>query len=308
MTTGGDEYGRAENREPAAEAGSSPAGQGGKKDHPAPRRKRRPAYRGSLPALPAASLDVFAVDKPFRRGHMPRSPEWSVPWSDLMMTMFIFFVVLYVYQQAHKEFLSPEGLGGEAGTPLASRVMETAGRGLGEAAGPSEGFLEKMYDLSRQTLSDEALTEFASVELVPDQTVRIVLTGDLLFDSGEAALKEEAKLSLAKVAQVLKASRYAINVVGHTDDVPVSSARFPSNWELSASRASAVASYLIAEMNIPAEQLSVTGYSSQRPRRPNTSPEGRAANRRVEIIISQEPAAARPADAANLPREATVQP
>ncbi|MGV1101021.1 OmpA/MotB family protein [Thiovibrio sp. JS02] len=257
-------------------------------------RKKRPVY-GEVASSPRVAREVFVIDDTFRRGHMPRSPHWSVPWSDLMMTMFIFFVVLYVYQQAHKEFLSPEGLGGEGGSQLASRVMETAGRGLGEAAGPAEGFIEKMYDLSRQTLADEALQEFASVELVPDRTVRIILTGDLLFDSGEAALRMDARQSLAKIAQVLRQSQYAIDVVGHTDDVPVTSERFPSNWDLSASRASAVARYLIDEMKIPADQFQVTGYSFHRPRRPNTTPAGRAANRRVEIIISRENPVAMPA-------------
>ena len=219
---------------------------------------------------------------------MPRSPSWSVPWSDLMMTMFILFVVLYAYQTAKKEFLSPAGMGGQGEVTFDSPLIESSGRGLGDAAGPAEGFLEKMYDLSKQTLEDEDLREFASVELVPDQTVRIILTGDLLFDSGRTVLKKNAKESLAKVATILRQTQYAINVVGHTDDVPIHSQLYASNWDLSAIRASAVARYLIDQMKIPANQFYVTGHSHYLPRQSNETAEGRAANRRVEIVLSQE--------------------
>lgn len=233
-------------------------------------------------------IALFSDDNTFKRGRMPRSPNWAVPWSDLMMTMFILFVVLYAYQTAQKEFLSPEGLGGQGLASLNASIMESPGRGLGDAAGPTEGFIEKMYDLSKQTLADEKLQEFATVELVADQTVRIILTGDLLFDSGQTILKEKAKQSLAKVATILRQTKYAINVVGHTDNVPIHNQRFLSNWDLSAIRASAVAQYLIDQMHIPAEQFYVTGHSHYLPRQSNDTEAGRAANRRVEIILSQQ--------------------
>ena len=252
--------------------------------------------------------DLFSINKTFKRGRMPRSPNWAVPWSDLMMTMFILFVVLYAYQTSKKEFLSPEGLGGQGQASLNASIMESPGRGLGDAAGPTEGFIEKMYDLSKQTLADEKLQEFASVELVADQTVRIILTGDLLFDSGQTILKEKAKQSLTKVANILRQTQYAINVVGHTDNVPIHTDRFPSNWDLSAIRASSVAQYLINQMKIPAKQFYVSGHSHYVPRQTNQTEKGRAANRRVEIILSHEKPRATPTAAKNSTQKATREP
>jgi chemotaxis protein MotB len=150
-----------------------------------------------------------------------------------------------------------------------------------------------MYDLSRVTVAEEKLEKFASVELVPDKTMRIILTGDLLFPSGTAALTDKAKQSLKKLIPIIRQSPYMINVIGHTDNIPMHSQKFASNWELSTARASRVARFLIEEANIPASHFVVAGYSYFRPIKPNTTAANRGANRRVEIIISKEPPPAR---------------
>lgn len=146
----------------------------------------------------------------------------------------------------------------------------------------------RIYDLSKSTLANEKLEQFASVELVPDKTVRLILTGDLLFASGQAELTPAAIASLKKLSSVIQKTPYMINVVGHTDDRPVKNSRFPSNWELSLARAGRVARFLIEETKLPATQFSVSGYSSFRPLHPNTSEENRKINRRVEIVLSKE--------------------
>jgi chemotaxis protein MotB len=163
-----------------------------------------------------------------------------------------------------------------------------------EKASPSpspteqEELITKIYDLSKITLEREKMERFASVELVPDKTMRIILTGDLLFASGQTDLSPEAIASLNKLSAIIKETPYMINVVGHTDDRPVKSARFPSNWELSLARAGQVARFLIDSTGLPPTQFRATGYSSYRPLRPNTSEENRRSNRRVEIILSKE--------------------
>jgi len=150
-----------------------------------------------------------------------------------------------------------------------------------------EEAITKIYDLSKHTLENEKLERFASVELVPDKTMRIILTGDLLFDSGQTELTRTAIDSLKKLSPIIKKTPYMINVIGHTDDKPVKT-RFPSNWELSLNRASRVARFLIEETKLPSNQFAVSGYSSFRPLRPNSSEENRKVNRRVEIILSKE--------------------
>ncbi|MGE4559777.1 MAG: flagellar motor protein MotB [Desulfobulbus sp.] len=153
---------------------------------------------------------------------------------------------------------------------------------------PEEELITKIYDLSKVTVEQEKLQKFASVELIPDKTMRIILTGDLLFASGQAELTENAVASLQKLSAILKKTPYMINVIGHTDDKPVKTARFPSNWELSLARAGRVARFLIDSTGLPPAQFRVTGYSYYRPLRPNTDEESRKINRRVEIVLSKE--------------------
>ena len=153
---------------------------------------------------------------------------------------------------------------------------------------PQEEVITKIYDLSKVEIAQEKLERFASVELIPDKTMRIILTGDLLFASGQDELTLQAIASLQKLTGILKQTPYMINVIGHTDDRPVNSVRFPTNWELSLSRASHVARFLIEKTELPPTQFRVTGYSYYRPLRPNTSEENRKINRRVEIVLSKE--------------------
>lgn len=224
----------------------------------------------------------------FTRDHMPRATHWSISWSDLMMTMFILFLVLYIYKDANKTFLSSAGLGGDIGQVVGTGAPLSTGGAIFGDRNTVEKTMTQIYDLSRKTIDRENLGTFASVNLVPDKTVRIVLTGDLLFGSGTVELTDDAKRSLRIVSELLKKTPYAINVVGHTDNVPVHSSQFSSNWELSAVRASAVARFMIDEMKLPAERFYVTGHASYEPVMPNDTPQGRAANRRVEIIITKE--------------------
>jgi chemotaxis protein MotB len=151
-----------------------------------------------------------------------------------------------------------------------------------------EELITKIYDLSKITVEREKLERFASVELIPDKTMRIILTGDLLFPTGQTELTDNALASLSKLSAIIKKTPYMINVIGHTDDRPVKSARFPSNWELSLARAGRVARLLIESTGLPPTQFRVTGYSFYRPLRPNTNDENRRINRRVEIVLSKE--------------------
>ena len=353
--------------------------------------------RSIQPMQPVSSHPVFVVDDTFFRSRTPKSTHWSVAWSDLMMTMFILFLTLFVYQLAHREFLSEEspeiiagttmpiagGTGSSAGLPFQpikpivshqetillkkgakkpdtvisplddeeidavfeknttpsstpepeikppqpvqtqspdttattdtqaqstsselptgqqkQQSEETAQPDIQHKAAAAEDkkpetIITRMYDLSRVTVAEEKLEKFASVELVPDKTMRIILTGDLLFPSGTAALTDKAKQSLKKLIPIIRQSPYMINVIGHTDNIPMHSQKFASNWELSTARASRVARFLIEEANIPASHFIVAGYSYFRPIKPNTTAANRGANRRVEIIISKEPPPAR---------------
>lgn len=159
---------------------------------------------------------------------------------------------------------------------------------------------QKMYNLSKDNLHSKKLEKFASVDLIADKTVRIILTGDLIFGLGESTLSPQSLAALQNITEVIRKTPYMINVVGHTDNVPMSSGKFPSNWELSVARASSVARFLINEMGMNPNQFVVSGYASYRPVKPNTSATNRSINRRVEIIISKRLPQPEPATPQNL--------
>jgi len=240
-----------------------------------------------------ASLDpigqyVYQEHNSFFRSRMPKATHWSVVWSDLMMTMFIFFVVLFVFFSLHSRTLKVQSIGGELRSGVGEGKIGEGGGAWSSNAGRAAESPDRIFTVSRQAILDQRLEDFASVDLAPDRSVRIVLTGDVLFAPGAAELKEAVRQSLAKIAALLCRTPYMINVVGHTDDTPIHTERFPSNWELSTARAGAVARFLIERTGLPADRFYVTGRAANQPALRNTSDANRAANRRVEIVITRD--------------------
>ncbi len=201
-----------------------------------------------------------------------RSAKWSISWADIMMTMFILFVVLYLYQ-AHNHTLK---LDSENGVNTVSHTQEK------NRQQPSQVF--KKANLA---IMDPFVTT-TQVSLVQDKAVRIALSGDLLFDLGKADLKLEAQHQLDRIGGFLKENDYVINVVGHTDNIPSTSQHFPSNWELSTARASRVARFLIETAHLPENRFFVSGHAWLKPLYPNTTFYNRSLNRRVEIILMKD--------------------
>lgn len=115
-----------------------------------------------------------------------------------------------------------------------------------------------------------------------------ILPDDMLFNTGEAALRPEARPVLDKVASILRSldAPNPIRVEGNTDSVPISTSRFRNNWELSTARAVTVLT-VIVEDGIEPSRLSATGYADQRPVASNSTPGGRALNRRVEVVVAR---------------------
>jgi chemotaxis protein MotB len=391
--------------------GSEQTGSGSSKDgfleptyFPAGAAKSRYASRIINVERRSRANTVFQVDDNIFPTNLPRPSHWSVAWSDLMMTMFVLFLSMYVYQAANEEFLhqgKPEVLGGDTtealqtvdssgasfpfapihpGLPLvtggtikkvekveidtidpegAYPVEETAPPAIDDiepvedipaplsaknevvepdkialivaiekeigaqvtapvTPSPSEDVLQprpivledpsppvtdnfqEIYTLSKGALAKNHLDKFAAIDIVPDKTMRIILTGDLLFDLGEAELSGDARNSLQKITSVMRHTPYMINIVGHTDNVPMRSSNFKSNWDLSLARASTVARFLIDDTGMDPNQFVVSGYSSYRPIAPNTTADNRAKNRRVEIIISKRLPNPLPATTENL--------
>lgn len=114
-------------------------------------------------------------------------------------------------------------------------------------------------------------------------TIRIL--DDILFASGDAELKKKAQEVLKLVAEIIKELPNDVRVEGHTDNIVINSTKYPSNWHLSIARALNTAYYLIQAEDVNPDKVSVVGYAEYNPIADNSTPEGRATNRRVDIII-----------------------
>ncbi len=172
--------------------------------------------------------------------------------------------------------------------------------------------LKATYD----SLEEKLKTEIGHGDIRLTQAgdrIQVDLVDKILFDSGEAALSERGKEVLGRLGSVLKTiDDKQIQVSGHTDDSPINSEelrkQFPSNWELSVARAVNVVRQLSEAGGVPPQRLLAAGYGQFHPRMPNATPNGRAQNRRIEILLTPElsakktalalppkPAAAKPA-------------
>ncbi|PZR12076.1 MAG: endoflagellar motor protein [Archangium gephyra] len=120
---------------------------------------------------------------------------------------------------------------------------------------------------------------------IVDGRMVVVLATDILFGSGSASLSKDGKAAIAEVGQVLASiPKRTFQVEGHTDNVPINSAQYPSNWELAAGRAITVLKTMV-ESGLPAERISAASFGETHPVASNDSKESKAQNRRIEIII-----------------------
>lgn len=221
------------------------------------------------------------------------APPWLTSFSDMVLLFLCFFVLLLSFARTDSGgFQSAVGsvrqaLGGaEQPKQAAPAVTPAELKQAVEQQAQAQTLRARMVEQVEQFLSERGLS--AQVEVAPDERGIILRTRDqVLFDSGAAQLKDEGLPVLAAVADLAQRFHGQLAVEGHTDNRPIQSSLFPSNWELSGARSSVVLRHLLNE-NIAAERVHVAGYADRRPIASNDSEEGRARNRRVEFVFETE--------------------
>ncbi|MBR3833260.1 MAG: flagellar motor protein MotB [Lachnospiraceae bacterium] len=144
---------------------------------------------------------------------------------------------------------------------------------------------EEMYDEIVQMTESYSIDTIVSIDY-NEQYVELDLNGSILFESGSAQIKDDSKMFLQKIAKILTKYRYCIiEIEGHTDNIPIYSAQYSSNRELSSERARNVYEYLMSQEDFIDANMKVAGYGESRPVASNSTEEGRAKNRRVSIKI-----------------------
>jgi len=211
----------------------------------------------------------------FSREQTLRPASWVICWSDLMMTMFIMFAALYLFQIPKIQFKSVSETSVSA-LSLGTEVIPSR---------PSDGsILDRLHDRLRDLVVRDGLQAAISVQSVPGKALHVTISGDLLFQGSSLALRGDVKKTLASMGEILRSAPHALSVVGHSaSNVAVPGFRGP--WEFSAAMAAAVASFLMDDAGLQASRVLVVSYGDQRP----LAQEGGAdANRRVELILSSE--------------------
>lgn len=240
--------------------------------------------------------------------------RWMVSYADFITLLFAFFVVMYAISSVNEgkyrvmahslvgAFRSgpplPPAGGAQQDTAPPSMPLPSQQRRNGEAIRRER---EHMTRMARDIIKAlEPLVRQGKVRVTQSpRGVRVEINASVLFAPGEARLGEGTSQALKAVAAVLKDDERAIQVEGHTDSVPIRNAFFPSNWELSAVRASSVVR-LFTESGIAESRLTAVGKGPTQPVADNDTPEGRLKNRRVTLIILSglpEPVTEVPVDA-----------
>ncbi len=224
-------------------------------------------------------------------------PGWLMTYSDLMTLLMVFFVLLYSLASFETERYK---------TTIASVRTELKKQsemnGIMTLLGHPDGFDKKIRIEEITGLRNRGTALYNSMENViknaaekdriglksSDGKIIITISGEALFNSGSAALKPTALPEIDDMVRLFeKYTEYNINIKGHTDNVPIATPKFPSNWELSAIRATTVLRYLLSQ-GIDPKRLTATGYGDLIPLVDNDTEADRAKNRRVEFVLEKK--------------------
>ena len=236
--------------------------------------------------------------------------RWLVSYADFITLLFAFFVVMFAaskadskktaqfseaVQVAFKDLsvftpssksVSLDSAGGTEANKIIGSPTPGYSQAHAEAVVPSgeKSDIHAVKAQLQQMLKEEMQQNV--VRITEDSrgiTVSLAEAG--FFDPGSASVKPAGLQVLQRIAEKLRQIPQNLRVEGHTDNIPIHTAQFPSNWELSTARATNVLEYLITNADVPPERLSAVGYGQYRPTASNEKADGRAANRRVDLVI-----------------------
>ncbi len=241
-----------------------------------------------------------------RKGNISRD-RWLVSYADFVTLIFGLFVVLYAFARSdQKKQMQVSAAIDTAFHSLGifSDLTRRPSGGVSTAAGINEPGLplniamgenlaspsqvkDDLNNIRReldQALASQVASHSVAIQMGHDGLI-ISLREAGFFDSGSAIPKPETLPTLRQIAQSLGRTPYDLRIEGHTDNVPIHTAEFDSNWELSSARATRIARLLLDLKAVSPERISAAGYAEFHPVATNTTAEGRAENRRVDLVV-----------------------
>lgn len=232
--------------------------------------------------------------------------RWLVSYADFMTLLFAFFVVMFASSQTDKakvqqvsdsvkEALEKGGVAAAVHEILGGTVDDRGkGNAMMKGPGGSQAKLateqdvvaELLPSLTHLTQALEQQIKAGEIEIhLEPRGLVVSLRQATFFPSGGDALDPDSLGSIDSIAAIIQKLPNAVRLEGHTDAVPIHTAHFRSNWELSAARAIAMLELLATRYNIPRERMAIAGYADTMPKESNDTEEGRAHNRRVDVVI-----------------------
>lgn len=215
----------------------------------------------------------------------PREEEegWYTTYLDMMTLLLVLMIVMLAFAGQVDGPLDDGKAGGTGGGKTVGVQEGEDGLlhgqlGLLEKEAPSEADAASLAELGLDGLGDDIDV------LLTDQSISFRINSEILFPSGNADLSRQGLAVLAKLSNILNKNNFPVAVEGHTDSIPIRSARYPSNWELSGARAGSVVRYFEAN-GVAKDRLRAVGYADTQPLADNATAEGRASNRRVELTM-----------------------
>ena len=235
-----------------------------------------------------------------RVDYNPHHERWLISYADYVTLLLALFVVLYAMSTVDQERLNGvvSGMrtafvetgttsgGIEGGIPTPGAAPNEKERGAGK--GESDVSYLLLRDRLETTIEAQKGTDSGVSGMQAHRSDRgliITLAAKDFFKPGDTKILPDAMSPLNAIGTVLALSTQPLRIEGHTDDTPIRSDKYPSNWELSTARASAVARHLIDHLNIAPQRIGAAGYAQFRPVAKNDSVENRALNRRIDIVV-----------------------
>ncbi|MDR5659297.1 flagellar motor protein MotB [Serpentinicella sp. ANB-PHB4] len=218
------------------------------------------------------------------------SNNWIITYSDMITIVLCFFIIFFVLTAEENSVLS------QVKNTLANEVDDLSDK-VDELSSENEELSQKLFGLTNieedmNQSSEEFILFLRENDLIDSVKIEqnergllIRFEDNILFSSGKAYISNEGLKVLDKIGDKLNKIDNNVIIEGYTDNIPMNTPIYPSNWELSAARAINVARYFIEHKDVSENRLSISGYGEQNPIDTNKTPEGRSRNRRIEITI-----------------------
>ncbi|SFD34311.1 flagellar motor protein MotB [Clostridium uliginosum] len=223
--------------------------------------------------------------------------SWLIPYADMLTLLLALFIVMFAMSQVDKEklqktseqfsviFSSGSGMLQSSGN--ATIATEQAGTSDSNNTATEEQNMTETKEKIEEEIGKQGYSDKVKVDL-NEGGLEVSIQDVILFNSGDSDVLKEVSPLLLKISSMLVNLDNDIKIVGHTDNMPINNEKFRSNWDLSAIRAINVMNFMVGSGGIKQEKVSIQAYGDQKPKFNNSTEDGRAKNRRVEIFVGRK--------------------